>query len=173
MKLMKNIKTNKMKQIVKITFLSFCVLIFSNTKAQNYSTAAEVISSGGGETSGGNYTNFGVFGESIVNSEVTGGNYISRIGFLYTTDIITGIKTEIPKNDNIAIYPNPSTGILNFSGENLEKTKIEIYNMLGKMVYKDGYKNTLSISTFPNGLYLIRVKDEKGSIIMTEKIVKE
>ncbi len=80
-----------------IIYLSFFCLNNFNCNAQK--TLTDVISSGGAESSSGNYSNFGVLGESIVNNSVTAGNYNSTIGFIYS-DIPDCIPVSIVSHPN-------------------------------------------------------------------------
>ncbi len=71
--------------------------------------------------------------------------------------------------NNISIYPNPTTGILNI--ENVESASIEIFNLMGQSITRIDSANefnTVDISNFANGTYIIRiVKDNK---VHTHKI---
>ena len=71
-----------MKHIKIIIFVISLLFLFGNIQAQ-YINHTEVLSSGGGQSDGGNYSNFGVLGETFVGFPVTGENYITSIGFLF------------------------------------------------------------------------------------------
>jgi hypothetical protein len=78
---------------------------------------------------------------------------------------------ENEKLNDISIYPNPATNSLNFN--NLpQKTSIKIYNQTGQMVYseKNFNKNTLDITTFNPGLYLVLI--QLNDQLITKKIIK-
>jgi hypothetical protein len=72
----------------------------------------------------------------------------------------------------VLIYPNPSTGI--YTIDLNEDAQVEVYDMLGKVVYKreaqEG-KSTIDISNYQAGIYLLHVKSENGSV--TKKIIKQ
>lgn len=70
------------------------------------------------------------------------------------------------KNDNL-IFPNPTNGILNFSGE---IDKITLYNVSGKKLLETTGKNSLDISHYTAGIYFVMLEDERGESI--QKIVK-
>ena len=84
---------------------------------------------------------------------------------------------EIYVNENIAegieMYPNPSTGIVNFS--NVENATIEIYNMMGQVVasMSDASENaSFDLSGVANGNYVVRIVKD-GAIATTKlNIVK-
>lgn len=77
---------------------------------------------------------------------------------------------------DITIYPNPLKGNkLNISSTNTSPIlSIEILNVLGKSVFKQKLSNNASeinISSLNKGIYLVRLKSEKGSI--TKKLIKQ
>ncbi len=84
--------------IFLLLFLS-AQLIFS----QNYSIKPNAISSGGGQSLGGSYTNTSVIGEVIVNNSVSSGFYETSLGFLYSDEVLT---LNSPENLSILINGN-------------------------------------------------------------------
>lgn len=79
------------------------------------------------------------------------------------------IKELIKSNFNIVVYPNPSSdGVINLSFDAVENSipKIEIYNMLGSLVYKETIENetgsnhyieTLNLENLNNGVYVLNL----------------
>ncbi len=61
----------------------FVLILSSLLYGQDYSHRANVISAGGGESTGGDYSNFGLIGETIVNRNIENGTYNGHIGFIY------------------------------------------------------------------------------------------
>jgi hypothetical protein len=59
------------------------------------------------------------------------------------------------------VYPNPSTGIINISAENLKETAMYyVYNAMGQMVASGEIASeiaTLELSNQANGMYLLKV----------------
>nr|NQU92004.1 right-handed parallel beta-helix repeat-containing protein [Bacteroidota bacterium] len=72
--------------------------------------------------------------------------------------------------DEIRIYPNPSTGILNIEGLD-QSAKISIYNALGDLIFNDTcFKGTqIDLATAPRGFYLIKIKT--ATIFYSKKVV--
>ena len=60
-------------------------------------------------------------------------------------------------------YPNPSTGVVNFTSE----FNIKIYNMLGKLILED----KTSTVKLDKGVYLINISNE--NLNLTTKIIIE
>ncbi len=87
----------------------------------------------------------------------------------------TGIEEVGIKNDELSIYPNPASDELRIKSSELRITKVEVMDLLGcVMLTKVASANDLPlfIHDLSNGIYLLKVTDEKGNII-TKKIVKE
>ena len=71
------------------------------------------------------------------------------------------------------IHPNPTTGLVTITGENLRQA--EVLNMLGqKMLTERGEGNELQIdmTALPTGVYFINVTDREGRKCV-KKVVKE
>ena len=161
-----------MKYFKLIALAISLMFLFLNIKAQNYSQSTKVLLSGGGQSDGGNYSNFGVIGETFVNPSVTGGNYITSIGFLYASDFSTGIDEVNLNNQSIWIFPNPTTGFISIDGKNIEI--IETINIEGQIIQQievDNDKAYIDLSSQSKGIYFVKVITKEG--IATKKIVVE
>jgi hypothetical protein len=71
--------------------------------------------------------------------------------------------------DQINLYPNPTTGIINLIGNNIIKT--EVFDITGK---SQGlfYGNQIDLSSLPGGIYILNVCGKEG-LIKKEKIILE
>jgi hypothetical protein len=72
-------------------------------------------------------------------------------------------------SNNISVYPNPTTGVLNI--DNVKGANLEIINIMGQTVesiYNANEFNTVDISNYANGSYILRVID--GNNVNTFKI---
>ena len=162
-----------MKYFKLIVFAISLMFLFLNIKAQNYSNLAEVISSGGGESTGGNYSNFVVIGETFVANSVTGGIYSSTIGFINSitnTEETPTNSVDILNNPTVKFYPNPTKGILIIE-TGIEIEHIEIYDLLGSLLYETKFKPEINISNLNEGIYLLKLYSEEGDVLKTEKII--
>lgn len=111
---------------------------------------------------------------------VTPGGPTLYIDNLYFHKNTLSVGNTIKGNNALAAFPNPTHNEINltFSGPNSLKATYEVTNLAGKVV-KGGMISELSqnagfklnISDLNNGMYLLRVKDEKAA--QTIKIVKE
>jgi uncharacterized protein (TIGR02145 family) len=59
------------------------------------------------------------------------------------------------------LYPNPTSGLLNIQSNELIK-RIELFDMLGKLVMTYGNERQIDISNLQSGLYLLRFTSENG-----------
>lgn len=95
--------------------------------------------------------------------------------------IFVNNETECPtlsvmdfEEQNIALYPNPTSGLLNFdfSGESIHKMKIS--DIRGRTIFETNSVNQIKVvdlSSFANGLYIVTLHTKKGS--RSSKIIKE
>lgn len=71
--------------------------------------------------------------------------------------------TEINKNKEIGIYPNPTSDILNFSGISSD-IDLEIYNAAGQKLSEGKTKNkTVNVGHLVKGIYFIVLKEKEHS----------
>lgn len=87
---------------------------------------------------------------------------------VFTMGSITGI--ELNKSDpDILIYPNPTRGYIYIKSP-YEVTKSQIFNLSGQSLLIKKEKNFIDISTYPKGVYILKVflRDKE----ITNKIIK-
>ena len=87
---------------------------------------------------------------------------------------ILGIKDELKENHGLAVYPNPFNHQFRVSYLPTNKSKVEIYNLLGSKVFSQELtkqETVFDLTNKPNGIYFIRVTD--GDKVLTKKIVKQ
>ena len=72
----------------------------------------------------------------------------------------------------LVVYPNPSTGIVQLTINNLQGKKVElsVLNVIGSVMYRetltelnDRYTKVLDLSKFTNGLYYVRLESNNTS----------
>ncbi|WP_190277300.1 T9SS type A sorting domain-containing protein, partial [Taibaiella lutea] len=90
---------------------------------------------------------------------------------------IVGIHQLNISNNELTVYPNPSNGqatILN-KGD-LKMEKIEIYNILGQVVYRSKAdskdKHVVNLTNIASGVYTIEVYTDKGTVARKLEILK-
>ena len=93
-------------------------------------------------------------------------------GTVVTLSNTVGI-TEINKNDNIVIYPNPANDNINIDVKNYNE--IIITDISGKVVMNldsaSTQNNTIDISNLSNGIYFVTIKSDRQ--LITKKLIKQ
>jgi len=80
----------------------------------------------------------------------------------------TGI--ESPLANDVKAYPNPVSDMLNLQVP--PNTLVNLYNICGNSVYSGKSPNTINMSAFPQGVYILDMRFENGGR-KVEKIIKE
>jgi hypothetical protein len=93
--------------------------------------------------------------------------WYDRFWAKYATSLLGLEENNI--SNNYSVYPNPTTGILNFKSET-NISKVLIYNMLGQLVQQEkvnALEGTINIEKLAQGTYLVKVNDiDKGYTII-------
>jgi hypothetical protein len=92
-----------------------------------------------------------------------------------TTSYPLGVINLNKENtDNLNVYPNPSSGILNVSTtNNAPNLQVSIQNAIGEQVmYLPAVNNQIDISQLANGLYMLNAADPQTGKIYHTKVVK-
>jgi hypothetical protein len=80
---------------------------------------------------------------------------------------------EIPKTGQMAVYPNPSTGIFHLQTtrvEQLGQASIQVYDLSGRTVFSTfGYSDQLDLSHLNNGTYVLKVDTQNEGF--TQRII--
>lgn len=96
------------------------------------------------------------------------------VGYAYIDACGLPLSTvEIKKKDEITIYPNPTSGQIQVAVSSGSEYNIEIYNVMGEVVYKSlllNPKSQIDLSSQPQGIYFLNIKGEKKNY--SAKIVK-
>ena len=81
---------------------------------------------------------------------------------------VTVTDVEENNDESIQVYPNPTNGLLNVSGNGA--MHISVSNMLGQKVCETSAEGstTLDLSGFGQGIYLVRIETSEG--VMVQKV---
>ena len=106
-------------------------------------------------------------GPAVISGNASGCNSRSEVEsdctFLTVDDIV---------KENIKLYPNPTTDIFTISDPYGAVIKYEIFSSTGRLILSvENSLNNISISSYPSGLYFIKLYDKSGFLITTEKLV--
>lgn len=77
---------------------------------------------------------------------------------------------NVNSNDLINIYPNPTTGIISIS--TMQKANITITGIDGRLIATYKAPKQIDLSSFSDGVYLLRITDDKEGLISIQKMVK-
>ena len=121
----------------------------------------------------------GTTGNQVWANETAGWNNLSVWGVDYKgtvisviCDIATGEKEILGEINEVSVFPNPSLGTINIALTVKEASTIEIYNVLGKLIYNNALNTqyvSVDVSDEPNGVYLVNIKT--GNSIVTKKVI--
>ncbi|MDP4686934.1 MAG: T9SS type A sorting domain-containing protein, partial [Salibacteraceae bacterium] len=81
---------------------------------------------------------------------------------------------EIVNSNDLIVYPNPTSGILNLSStENIQK--VNVYDLKGSLILERNASQlnaqTLDVSSLKSGVYVIELVDQTGSKLRNEFVV--
>jgi hypothetical protein len=76
---------------------------------------------------------------------------------------------ETIENENLILYPNPTTGFLTITTDNFSHA--EVYDLTGRLM-KRSKQNTIDLGRLPQGLYVVKVFDNTGYATI-RKIIKQ
>lgn len=81
---------------------------------------------------------------------------------------------ENPKEDGLALFPNPANNIIQFTGIHPEIRQTEIFTTDGKLIHKamfnDSLNPTMDISMLRNGMYFMKVRFLNGKTVVLKFI---
>lgn len=90
---------------------------------------------------------------------------------------------NIQNSGNLKVYPNPFSSILNIECDqpsnqsffNKADYFMEIYSSEGRLVNREAYKGSAhpDLSNLQQGLYLIKIADNKGKVVLSRQVVKQ
>ncbi len=87
----------------------------------------------------------------------------------------TNTAVSEPGLDEVAIFPNPSSGLITVSSQIFNLLGAEVFDLTGRSVYKariDPDQTNVDVSNLKNGLYLIRVETDRGCAVRKLQIQK-
>lgn len=78
---------------------------------------------------------------------------------------------DMPLNELIIIYPNPSKDIIHIESKGIYIEAAQLQDMQGKLLGKYIKPETIDISALPKGLYMLRFDTDRGKTI--HKIIRQ
>ena len=72
----------------------------------------------------------------------------------------------------VKVFPNPVKDVVTIDASNsMDISKLELFSVTGQLVFKGESTNTIEMSNFNSGVYMLRISNDSGSV--TRRIVKE
>lgn len=104
------------------------------------------------------------------------GNVITETSATFTTGEEMGVD-DILVEDFARIFPNPSQGMINLEFTNKDEKSVVIYNMSGTEVLRAdnllGTAYRFDIREHPEGVYIVRVINNKSNASVELKVIKK
>ena len=108
------------------------------------------------------------FGTTVLGAS-TGISGVNQNIFIAKLDgTTTGIENNTMNNE-VSVYPNPTTGFLLLSNN----YNITLSDLTGKIITKEQNANAIDISNQPAGMYFLLLTDNKGKPVQRSKVTKE
>lgn len=114
----------------------------------------------------GNFSSFD-FEKDTLDVELTPLNVPSFSAISITWDPVITAVEEFAKNDDIAIFPNPTSGIFSIEGNDIKE--VAIYNTNGGMIENNATRK-IDLTAQPDGIYILKIKTDRGVIV--DRVVK-
>lgn len=94
---------------------------------------------------------------------------------VFVIDTTANALSEIRKNPDFKIYPNPTNDFLMVETNGLTISRVDIFDTYGRLVWRREYPSeNINVSTLSNGTYYIRIEstDNKFTVLKFIKINK-
>ena len=92
---------------------------------------------------------------------------ILNFGSFYNGTLNT---SEIVKQKQVAIFPNPVKNILNIATES-NVLSLEVYDNLGRLITKNSNQKSIKVEDFAKGTYYLKIQTKDK--VYYEKFIKE
>jgi len=146
-------------------YITILAIILFNFVSNAQSIASFSIDSGGLNITNSNVKILYTFGEVNVQENVVGNISLSE-GFV-NSNIVSetlGVDDANFLEDQISIFPNPATEIINISST-LTIEKVQLFDVLGKKILTTKEITQIQIDHLTTGVYLLKVTTEQGLLV--------
>ncbi|MBU2929429.1 T9SS type A sorting domain-containing protein [Winogradskyella psychrotolerans] len=91
----------------------------------------------------------------------------------YTIDLeVLGTPDYTEDDQAMAVYPNPTSGLLHVDLKDAAVTQVAVYNVSGAKVMTFNGTETLDLSNLASGIYVLRIQDS-NNVVGFKRIVKQ
>jgi hypothetical protein len=114
-------------------------------------------------------------GSSITLRQTSDQN-LNYAGFEVNWTCAVGVNETGDDNNEIKLFPNPTSGKFNVQVSNLKVQNLEVYNVLGEKVYSKSLNDKqtsieINLSDHADGIYFVKLFTDRETIV--KKITKE
>ncbi len=92
---------------------------------------------------------------------------------VYLQTSFLAVSTPDLPASTISVYPSPAETTLYIRGINQTKGSVEFYSLLGQLVWKVDLAGKINLEPLSRGVYFLKIKNRKGQVILTRKIIKK
>jgi hypothetical protein len=149
------------------------IILLVTTLGYSQKISKQVIGSAGSSQSNSSLKVSWPTGEPVVGLMTAGGNQLGN-GY-YPAMNIKALKIEDNALDlQVKIYPNPTSQQLYVLHPELNSFAIQITDLNGKQIYSGTISKdqTLDVSHYPHGMYLVTIENKEANKMNTYKIIK-
>ena len=112
------------------------------------------------------YIRFGK-GNSVANEEIQIDYFqVDTLGSFLPKSYPTA--TFSPTNTNVFLYPNPCNDFFKIDIDDIEQSKLDIYNLNGMSVKETEFKrgDVISINTLSKGIYFVKITNSRNNYVL-------
>jgi Secretion system C-terminal sorting domain len=103
------------------------------------------------------------------------GNEANAVTGRYLFSTTTPTKDVAKSNASVKIYPNPASDFFSIQDDYDVVDRVVVYNMIGRVMKNytvNANNNRYTMNDLPEGLYIIRLLNSKGSTVKTIRLNK-
>ena len=149
---------------IQLIILGLCALNSINAQTISAGTIASFVGSVNNSTITIDYS----VGENAISTVSNTSNCVTQ-GFLQPQLIISTGIVEVNKNNEVSVYPNPTTDFVFI--KSTEQVTWIVYDVTGKIVLLGDY-NKIETSQFALGVYYLEISNKKSGNKKTIKLIK-
>lgn len=161
-----------MKYFVKLTSVLAGFILIVNTCA-----GQQVVATSGGQASDANFDLSWTIGEPLTTTFSNESLVITQ-GFHQSQLIISSIKRNADLANSFIIYPNPVQNEITIDFGTFNKAcRIILRNNAGEVIANENYlgtfqKNKLNFDYYEQGVYILQIMNNAGTLLQSNKIIK-
>ncbi len=101
------------------------------------------------------------------------GNKGSQVIFIDDSEFTSSTDIDININEpQVSIFPNPTNDLVNFENINGQQYDVSITNQIGSQYKETISENSINMSHYSPGVYIIKLTDPSGRKSKFIKVVK-